>query len=523
MKIALPVISLVLLIASIFGACKAYSLPTETYVTGEVSVLDYRHQGEFDYLVSLKPSNLYGPVPQETPPLPEVMKYPSDNINRINVAFNYRFIPDMPVANVSAEAEIRAIVEGSGSGERTEIVLVPKTRKTGDFSLTFPLDFSDNATDGLIMLSDNVSGSRIVITAYVYATFDTGAGPVFESFTQSLPLRANGPLLEVDGELHNTIAGNAGALSYEQQGEFSYEVYFKATSPFGPIILTPPTMTPPEPGMPVSMTQNDIILTRLIDTMSMDYAYHLEANKPINQLHESVEINAILENPGKWSKTIQLIPQTDNSGNFSATFPLDLQEYIDFFNSTQSETGVSASARNLTIRVKVHASAITDYGNIDEDFTQSITADLGGDTLTWSDNLTRSQSGSIKTTTVTPQTRKYLGLPVPRARTLYVAAACVFFVLLGFSLFWYFWYQRGRLTANDLKAQQAQQRYKSIIVEVTELPEVKPGETVILLNSLDDLIKTAENLLKPLLHKAEGQQHIYCVFDGNTRYEYHLS
>jgi hypothetical protein len=122
-----------------------------------------------------------------------------------------------------------------------------------------------------------------------------------------------------------------------------------------------------------------------------------------------------------------------------------------------------------------------------------------------------------------PQTEKYLGLPVSQTRILLAVVASIILVLFIFSLLGYFWPRQGKLTAMEKKAQQAQKKYKNIIVEIKELPEVKPGETVILLNSLDDLTRTAEGLLKPLLHKAEGQRHIYCVFDAATRYEYHLS
>jgi len=522
MKISLLVISALLFIASIFGVQKAYSLPTEISVTEEVTLLDYQHQGTFDYIVSLKPSYLYGPEPQEPSPPPDLMKYPIGIIDHFNVTFDYRFVQDRPIAGTSAEVEVRAIVKGSRTSEQKETILVPKTLKTGDFTITFPLDISDNGSENNITISDNISGSELLITAYVYATFETEAGPVFESFSQSLTMRASGTLIEVEGDLNHTNSGYIGDLNYEQQGIFSYEVYLKSTSSFGPIILKSPSVIPPTPAPPKTMSSDNTIMSKLVDGMDVSFFYHLDANKSINKLDETIEIEAVLENPEKWTKTIELVPLTNESGDFTVTFPLDLKQLSELFDTIQKETGVSASARNLTIRARVHTLADTDFGIIDEDFTQSINTDLMGDSLFSSDNLTKSKQGSIKTTKITSQTKEYLGLPVSQSRVLLAVVAGIMFLLLGFSLFWYFWPRQGKLTAIEKKAQQAHQKYKSIFVEIKELPEVKPGETVILLNSLDDLIKTAEGLLKPLLHKTEGQTHIYCVFDAEVRYEYHL-
>ena len=58
------------------------------------------------------------------------------------------------------------------------------------------------------------------------------------------------------------------------------------------------------------------------------------------------------------------------------------------------------------------------------------------------------------------------------------------------------------------------------MVDVEELPEVKPTETVIPLNSLDDLVRIADDLVKPVLHRAEEGRHTYCIIDSGVRYLY---
>jgi hypothetical protein len=523
MKTSLPVISLVLLVVSIFGLLRVYDLPTERYVAEEVVLLDYQHQGKFDYTVYLKPSYLYGPQPQEPPPPPpELMKYPAADIDYFRLTYSYRFTPDKPMAGTSERVKIRAGVVIPGAKESEEIILVPETSKTGDFTIEFPLDFSDQAADDQIAVSANVSGTDITIITEVYAAFETGTGPVFESFTQSLPVRVRGPLIEVEGELNRTVPGHIGELSYEQSGEFDYEVHFRNDSPFSQITLGPPPVITPTPVPPEPMDPGGIIIPGLVDSMSLNFSYHLESSQPVNNLDEAVAIEAVLESPEKWSKTIELVPLTNKSGDFTATFPLDLEQLSDLFNNIQKETGVSSSARNLAVNAKVHVLADTEFGPIDTNFTQSINTDLNEDVIAWSDNLSKSVPGSIKTTRIVPRAEVFLGRPVQQARILLVIITGLVFILFGFSLLWYFWRRQARLTPVEKEARQVRKKYKSIIIEVKELPEVKPGETVITMNSLEDLVKTAEGLLKPVLLRAEGKRNVYCVFDSVARYEYRI-
>ena len=70
------------------------------------------------------------------------------------------------------------------------------------------------------------------------------------------------------------------------------------------------------------------------------------------------------------------------------------------------------------------------------------------------------------------------------------------------------------------EAARAKKKYRQLMVDVEELPEVKPTETVIPLNSLDDLVRIADDLVKPVLHRAEEGRHTYCIIDSGVRYLY---
>lgn len=61
-------------------------------------------------------------------------------------------------------------------------------------------------------------------------------------------------------------------------------------------------------------------------------------------------------------------------------------------------------------------------------------------------------------------------------------------------------------------------KYEDMIVKVlTSLPEV---QTVINVKSLEDLVKVAEALAKPVLKAMDGEEEIFYVIDGSVKYQY---
>ncbi len=76
-----------------------------------------------------------------------------------------------------------------------------------------------------------------------------------------------------------------------------------------------------------------------------------------------------------------------------------------------------------------------------------------------------------------------------------------------------------RVPTLEGEAFRARKMYKDIIVDVQDMAPAKAGEVVIPIYNLDELVKVAEALLKPVLHKAEVEKHTYYVIDGTVRYQ----
>ncbi|MBI2328084.1 MAG: hypothetical protein HYU85_00240 [Chloroflexi bacterium] len=72
----------------------------------------------------------------------------------------------------------------------------------------------------------------------------------------------------------------------------------------------------------------------------------------------------------------------------------------------------------------------------------------------------------------------------------------------------------------EADARLVRDKRPDLVVDVENLPDIESEGTVIGLASLDELMKTADALLKPVLRLTEPERHTYCVIEGLTRYQY---
>ena len=61
--------------------------------------------------------------------------------------------------------------------------------------------------------------------------------------------------------------------------------------------------------------------------------------------------------------------------------------------------------------------------------------------------------------------------------------------------------------------------YKDLIVKTKESPQTPQEILVIDVENLEELAKTAEILARPILHTANGNEHLFYVIDANTKYQ----
>ena len=256
--------------------------------------------------------------------------------------------------------------------------------------------------------------------------------------------------------------------------------------------------------------------------MNVNFAYQFQSDKPVQNLNMSVDIVANLAAAQSWSKSFDLL-QTEENGNFNLAFPIDIPYYTSLIQSINSETGASPASYTLTITVNIHATGETSFGPIDETFSPTLNGTITGNILNWAQNLTGSKTGAINRTTTVDN--KFLGLAVPTALIIFSILSIIFMILLAVTAMSYSKFRKQAVSSFDRQIQKIQKSYGSRIAESIGDSSVNDKNPVPL-NSIEDLMKIADELGKPVVHQSEGPSgdvQLYYVIDGNTRYQYSLS
>jgi hypothetical protein len=487
----------VILIIGLVGTVKAFTSPTVTTTKQAATLLSYQQNGIFDYKASIKPSNFYGTNQQAIPSSPNI---PMQFIDSLTMGYQYSS-PDDQV-----QVEIDAVVEEPNNWQKM-VTIVPKETEKGNFTISFPIDLKSFQT--LAATIDKELGAtgfgtpslNVNVIATVYGKDAT--------FTQTLAISVGQIYLVIGNNLLQTQSGSTGIYSYSVA--LSDNTLFGATTISSPQISTP---------TPIVLGSTDTIFTRLLDNLNFTYQYNVTADQPL-QPTETVVVNATLANPGKWSKTFALVPTTQENGNFALNFPLDLTQYLAVISDVQQETGVSATAYTLTVEADVDLKAQTSAGAIDKIFSDSISTDLTGGVLTWTGDLNQSDKGTITTTSNVQTPAKTWGIQVTPFRVISIVILVIGMVLLAM-LFLIPSKLKDQQAISKQKATETERKYKNMIITVNKLPEHLVAESILAVDSLDELIKVAQALLKPINHFVDTNVDIYWITDGTTCYEYQV-
>jgi hypothetical protein len=509
-------ISAVLFIISLVGLLVGSTLPRE--VEQEVSLLAYEHNGRFDYLVYLKPSYLFGPEPKEEPEPPPNPQYPIALIED-EILMSFRYETDLaPLQERHQGVKVEAILQNGDLWQKT-IELVPVTEKTGNFKVEFTLDL-----DEINELFDTIDEETGITTRTRQITLvaTVGLGEHLESstFVQSLPITLSSTVLEIGGELVELVLDDIGGI--EARGTFDYTIYLEENSLYKTDTLKPHTAnlyTPPEQK---TLGVGPVIPYELVERMEASYYYDFRASSPVTDLYEEVTITATIESPDLWSKTFVLVPSTRQPGSLKVDFQVDIDYLNELLKAILEETGTGGQAYNLNIEAFVHVTAQSDYGPIDEDFTQTLSTELGAGTLIWNEELGMTQEGAITTTYIIPNTNRYLGLSVDGVKTTSLILGIIFLLIFIASLVFYNKTKPPELPLFEKTALAVGKKYADRIAEASSQTPLDE-ERIITLGSIEDLVKVADELGKPIMHQpptATDKRHIYYVIDGNSQYQY---
>ena len=132
------------------------------------------------------------------------------------------------------------------------------------------------------------------------------------------------------------------------------------------------------------------------------------------------------------------------------------------------------------------------------------------------------QEGAITTTYIIPNTNRYLGLSVDGVKTTSLILGIIFLLIFISSLVFYNKTKPPELLLFEKTALAVGKKYADRIAEASSQTPLDE-ERIITLGSIEDLVKVADELGKPIMHQpptATDKRHIYYVIDGISQYQY---
>ena len=293
-------------------------------------------------------------------------------------------------------------------------------------------------------------------------------------------------------------------LTYTQNGRFDYTVILKNNTVYNTKILYP---------------GQGKIFKKITDYLNMTFTYTFISDKKANiqgQCTVTAQINTDI-----WTKTYTLVPATTfNSTTATAKFKIEPAQYEKIIADINEETGVTALEPKLTITASIIITGTSNTDTFYESFSPAIEIPLNVNLIEIQTPLTQSQSDKIKKTqTITLKTSD-------QQLIIYIATAVVGAVLL--TLFLTITQNKTR-TIDEMEKtiKKIRKKYGEWIVDINNLP-LSNDKQILMIKTLDDLIKISEELGKPVMHYTSvsanpGDQHTFYVIDENTHYKYVLT
>lgn len=328
----------------------------------------------------------------------------------------------------------------------------------------------------------------------------------------SLIFLAYATLLPTEEVTTNTLC------NYTQDGTYNYIAQLAPN-----LIYTNKSTLAPNEGIVY------ISITKYID---ITFTYTFESNL---NAHTTIKYTAseLVITP-RWTRQTYTIPlktivDTSNETSFNfAIPPITITSMDTLVSSINREIGVSTGNYNVTIITTAILNAETEFGIINEQFTASLSLGIvrgapEGDIVSIG-NLQTTKTGKITQTETIyydwVQNQQYASY-ITSATAIIGLAICAFFYIQT----------KPPVTpaTSEKLIQELKEPYQDIIVEAAQ-EQTPQGQTIITIKTLEDLVKIADTLTKPIVHfqkpptpENKEPTDIFYVLDDITRYEYNIT
>lgn len=298
-------------------------------------------------------------------------------------------------------------------------------------------------------------------------------------------------------------------LEYQHIGIYNYTANLKPN-----IIYNKTTLKPGE----------GTLYLRITEDLNITFLYTFQSDKEVNATI-TYSVREYLEST-KWIKQLNasITEMTINGTGEQIGIPVNNVPSLSFAaleslaNQLNQEIGVYTSEYNATVITHIQILAETSVGTIYESFNPTLTIALKYGTSE-GDILIVQGLENTKNGRITQENTISNDWIINQRYASYITTATAMTgLVLTLTL----------IKTKPTKAGKPQkyleeiiEPYEEIIAEVSQEPTPKTPITSVTMKSIEDLVKIADSLAKPILHIQKTENtHAFYVFDETTRYEY---
>lgn len=307
-------------------------------------------------------------------------------------------------------------------------------------------------------------------------------------------------------EVRSTTLG-----TYKHTGTYDYLAKLKSNT-----IYNQSTLKPDE----------GILYTDMTEYLNITFSYTFQSSQEANITLE-YSINAILES-AEWSKSFNMVPHTiqnsiSNIAEFSNTYLLNVSLFKDLEYIIEQETKSRSTDYNVTLRPEIHNIANNNLFAIDEYFTPTVAVMFKHGTV----------QGNYISTTDLEQTRSEtiidtvrISIPGVMNQRYVSYAFCATTLSALAATGWAYTRKVKTIIKPPKPLEEIIAPYEEVIAESAGEPIYKGQTATITIRNLEDLVKVADWVGKPVLSyektsspKSKESTRVFYVLDGTTRYE----
>ena len=293
-------------------------------------------------------------------------------------------------------------------------------------------------------------------------------------------------------------------ISYSQTGTYNYDVYLLDNLIYNKTVL--------KPG-------EGVLFKNIVDHINATFNYNFKIDSE-STIFGTYKILALVQTD-MWSKTYTLVPEksftkTGKNAAFTQSFPIDFLYFEDVVAEINSQIGVNSPNPSLVITSYIQVDTENDIGDVHETFSPSISVSLNKNVISMSEVLSSSDYGS--------KTEKHTVIhsDVATERTNWGIITIIFAIILAIILI----FTKNIAEAFDKTEKmikKIRKKYGEWIIDVKKPPKEAIDSNVITVETIEDLMKTSEELAKPVLYYKKNNTHNFCVIDNQLFYEFTIS